>query len=100
MKKNNIIIIGSVVAIGVLALLLLKKPDETPKARLQKLKKDSDKKLMELKFQRSISTNFDDIVKIDAQIDTIKNKLKQNGLTDILTEEQISSDLSEIYTKK
>jgi hypothetical protein len=100
MKKNQYILIGSVVAIGLLAVLLLRKPDIESKARLKKLKEDSEKKLIELQNQRSLTSNFDEIVKIDAQIDTIKNKLRASGITDILTEGQISDDLSNLLNKK
>lgn len=100
MKQNKYILIGSVVAIGLLAVILLRKPDLDSKSRLRKLKEDSDKKLLELQYQRSLTSNFDEIVKIDAQIDTIKNQLKSKGMTDILSENQISDDLSNLLNKK
>ena len=98
-NKNNIIIIGSVVAIGVLAILFLRTPKENPQVRLKKLKKDSDEKLLSLQMERSLATNFDDIVKIDAEIDTIKNRLKSAGLNDIITEMKMSDDLTQALKK-
>lgn len=98
-NKDNIIIISSVVAIGLLAILLLKKPSETPQVRLRKLKSNIDKKLMDLKIQRSLTNNFDEIVKIDAEIENLKNKLKATGQTDAITEMMISEDLTQALTK-
>lgn len=98
-NKDNIIIVGSVVAIGLLAILLLKKPSETSQVRLRKLKSNIDKKLMDLKIQRSLTNNFDEIVKIDAEIENLKNKLKATGQTDAITEMMISEDLTQALTK-
>ena len=94
MNKKNIILVGSLVAIGVLAIFLLKSPKETPERRVRKLKEDSDKRLLDLQLKRSLSSNFDEIVKIDIEIDSIKNKLRNAGVTDILTEMKTSDDLS------
>lgn len=99
MSKKNIIILGSVVAIGVLAIFLLKKPSENPQSRVKRLKEASDKKLLDLQLRRSLATNFDEIVKIDLEIDSIKNRLRNAGVTDILSEMKTSDDLSQALNK-
>lgn len=99
MKKQNIILLGSLVAIGVLAIFLLRSPKESPEVRLKRLKRETDKRLLDLQLQRSLATNIDDIVKIDFEIDSIKNRLRSSGLTDILTEMKMSDDLTSALNK-
>jgi len=98
-KTDRYIVVSALVAIGVLAVVFLRKPKESSEAKIRRLKLDSFKKLMDLKIQRSLTTDFDTIVKIDAQIDTIKNRLKSQGITDAITEMEISQDLTKQYNK-